>query len=129
MTIGNMNKKDSILLAEAYEKVFNKDYEAKLDQKEAYKSSLLRQGEDQSSSRQPESRRAIYNASEDELIQKLEAKGESSTADETKQMFNNIAQNCHTLLTGGGAGEYSGIKINDRERQVLTQISKLILTI
>ena len=81
------------------------------------------------SARPHEQRRAIYNATEDELIKQLEAKGRASTADETKQEFNNIAQKCHTLLTGGGAGEYSGIKINDKERQVLTQIARLILTI
>ena len=82
------------------------------------------------SARPHEQRRAIYNATEDELIQKLERKGRSSSANETKQMFNNIAQKCHTLLTGGEAGsEYSGIKVNDKERQVLTQIAKLILSI
>ena len=81
------------------------------------------------SARPHEQRRAIYNATDEELIQQLEAKGRASTADETKQEFNNIAQKCHTLLTGGGAGEYSGIKVNDKERQVLTQIAKLILSI
>jgi len=82
------------------------------------------------SARPREERRAIYNATDDELIQRLEAKGRASTADETKQKFNNIAQKCHTLLTGGDAGpEYSGIKINDKERQVITQIAKLILSI
>lgn len=81
------------------------------------------------SPRPQEKTRAIYKATDEELIKQLEAKGRASTADETKQEFNNIAQKCHTLLTGGGAGEYSGIKINDKERQVLTQIAKLILTI
>ena len=63
------------------------------------------------------------------LLSQLEEKGESFTANETQQMINNIAQKCHTLLTGGGAGEYSGIKLNNKQRQVLEQIGKLVVTI
>lgn len=121
-----MNKKDSILLAEAYDKVFNKKSKLEEAKEQTY---TIRRTPYTKSARPSEERRSIYNASDVELIQKLEAKGESSTADETKQMFNNIAQKCHTLLTGGGAGNYSGIEINDKERQVLTSIAKLILTI
>ena len=64
------------------------------------------------------------------LLKRLEAKGESSSADPAKQTINNIAENCHTLLTGGGAGsEYSGIKLNPRQRQVIEQIGRLVLSI
>lgn len=101
---------ESKSLNEAYKKVFDKNYEDKLDKKEAYKSSLLRQDED--------------------LLARLEAKGRSSSANETQQTFNNIAQQCHTLLTGGEAGpEYSGIEINNEQRKVITQIAELVLSL
>jgi hypothetical protein len=67
---------------------------------------------------------------EQALIDRLERKGESFTSNDTKQMINNIAQECHTLLTGGGAGsEYSGIKLSPGQRAVILQIAQLILKI
>jgi hypothetical protein len=67
---------------------------------------------------------------EQALIDRLERKGESFTSNDTKQMINNIAQECHTLLTGGGAGsEYSGIKLSPSQRAVILQIAQLILKI
>lgn len=111
--------------------VTEKDGQQQLPFKEAKEQTYtIRRTPYTKSARPREERRAIYNATDEELIQQLEIKGESSTADETKQEFNNIAQKCHTLLTGGDAGpEYSGIKINDKERHVITQIAKLILTV
>jgi hypothetical protein len=67
---------------------------------------------------------------EQALIDRLERKGESFTSNDTKQMINNIAQECHTLLTGGGAGsEYSGIKLSPGQRAVILQIAQLIVKI
>lgn len=70
------------------------------------------------------------NNSEEALLARLERKGETFTSNDTKQMINNIAQECHTLLTGGGAGsEYSGIKLSPGQREVILQIANLILKI
>jgi|688.fasta_scaffold520036_1 hypothetical protein len=67
---------------------------------------------------------------QESFLQQLEAKGEQSSANETQQMINNIAQICHTLLTGGGAGaEYSGIKLSPQQRQVIEQIGKHVINI
>jgi hypothetical protein len=67
---------------------------------------------------------------EQALIDNLERKGETFSANETKQMINNIAQECHTLLTGGDAGsEYSGIKLSPGQRAVILQIAQLIVKI
>ncbi len=67
---------------------------------------------------------------EQDLIDRLEEKGETFTSNETQQTINNIAQKCHTLLTGGGAGsEFSGIKLKPNQREVIFQIGQLILKI
>lgn len=70
----------------------------------------------------------------DSLLDQLEdkavssAKGRSEAERENQQEINNIAQKCHTLLTRGMT-KFSGKALEPKQKQVIEQIAKLIVTI
>jgi uncharacterized protein with von Willebrand factor type A (vWA) domain len=94
-----MKSKDADLLAEAYGKVMSENNE-ELE-------SLLDQLENKAVS---------------------SARGRSEAEKENQQEINNIAQKCHTLLTRGMT-KFSGKGLEPKQRQVIEQIAKLIVTI
>lgn len=103
---------DSKLIFEAFMKSRPADYEDQLDKKEAYKQSLM--GDKGGSHTR---------------IGRLEQMGVDFTSNETQQMINNIAQICHTLITGGGAGKFSGIELDKEQLPYIEKIADIIVEV
>jgi hypothetical protein len=61
----------------------------------------------------------------DQLMKTLERKGFYSGSNEARIKFSNLAHTMSSLL-GGSLHEY---KLNDRQRDVIKQMAKLLLTI
>ena len=95
------------------------DYEDQLNKKEVYKASLLRKDDEVSPELGSHTR-----------LGRLKQMGAASSSNETQQMINNIAQICHTLITGGDAGsKFSGIELGKEQLPYIEKIADIVIDI
>jgi predicted nuclease with TOPRIM domain len=146
-----MKSKDADLIAEAYRAIHEKKTAEELraeikqmeqnrdedEEKSFYYNTIVNKLRKQLEELEEAYGKVMSASNESEsLLDQLENKGMSSSADENQQDINNIAQKCHTLLTRGkipyksrGQTKYLGKELTPDQRQVIEQIAKLIVTI